>query len=150
MKINALKIPPNNFSEKEKLELLQLEKLIAALNRRDIPAEVSEEINSRIEALNDFEGTSKAYYKKMKGSKKGIFELLQKKTGLVPEKYYTNYWMPMGMSVFGLPFGAALSGITKNSAFIGIGLPIGLAIGSLYGKKLDKKATEEGKVLDLS
>lgn len=148
--IIPFKLPSIHFSEKEKTELLQLERLVIELNHRDIPEAVSEEINSRLEALNHFQGSPKAYLQKMRSAKKGIFELLQKKTGLVPKNYYTNYWMPLGMTVFGLPLGTALFAATNNAAFIGIGLPLGLAIGSFYGRKLDKKATEEQKVLDLS
>ncbi|MGB7784961.1 MAG: hypothetical protein WBL27_02570 [Salinimicrobium sp.] len=150
MPVKPLIIPAEDFSEKEKGELHEFENLINELNRRNIPAEVAEEINKKIEDLNRYKAASKKYLKKMRGAKKGIFELLQKKLGLVPRNYYMNMWTPLGMSVFGIPLGVALSAITKNAAFIGIGLPIGLAIGSYHGKKLDKKAAEENKVLDLS
>ncbi len=150
MQVKPLIIPTESFSEKEKRELHEFEKLINKLNQRNIPADVAEEINSKIESLNRCGAGSKKYVNKMRSSKKGIFELLQKKTDLVPGKYYTNYWTPLGMTGFGLPVGAALSAITKNSSFIGIGLPIGLALGAFYGKKLDEKAAKEGKVLDLS
>lgn len=150
MTFRSLILPAQKFSEKEKKELHEFEKLILELNRRNIPADVALQINEKIEALNRFEGPSKDYLKKTRSSKKGIFELLQKNLGLVPKEYYTNLWMPIGMTVLGLPIGMILFVITKNAAFIGLGLPIGLAIGSHHGKKLDKKAEEERKVLDLS
>lgn len=150
MKLVPLVIRVQQLSEKEKKEILQLQELIPELNRRNIPQEIAEQINEKLVQLNNFSGSKQHYLKKIRSSKKGIFELLQKRLGLVPPNYYTNLWMPLGMSIFGLPLGAVLSAITKNSSFIGIGLPIGLAIGAWYGKNLDKKAAKEKKVLDLS
>lgn len=150
MNIEPLVIQAQEFSENEKEEVLQLQKLIPLLNIRNIQEEIAIQIDERIRALNSFKGSRKQFVKKIKSSKKAIFELLQKNLGLVPKMYYTNLWMPLGMSVFGLPIGVVLSAITHNVAFIGIGLPIGLALGSLYGKHLDKKAEEEHKVLNLS
>jgi len=150
MKIDPLHVPPLQPSEKEKVELMEFEKLILELNRRDIPIDVAQEIQEKIEALNSFSGNHKAFLKKIKESKKAIFDLLQKKLNLVPENYYTSLWTPLGMTVFGLSIGTALSVVTKNFSFIGIGLPIGLALGALYGKKLDEKAAREKRVLKLS
>jgi hypothetical protein len=36
-----------------------------------------------------------------------------------------------------------------NMAFLGLGLPIGLAIGAVLGLRMDKKAFEEGRQLDV-
>ncbi|MGB7842235.1 MAG: hypothetical protein WBL21_05550, partial [Salinimicrobium sp.] len=84
MTFRSLILPAQKFSEKEKNELLEFEKLILELNRRNIPADVALQINEKIEALNRFEGPSKDYLKKTRSSKKSIFELLQKNLGLVP------------------------------------------------------------------
>ena len=45
----------------------------------------------------------------------------------------------------GVAFGLSLG----NIGLLAIGLPIGMAIGTLVGSKLDKKALESGKQLDI-
>ena len=150
MKIEPLFIRISELSEKEKKEVLELQKLVPELNRREIPEEIAIQIKEKIATLNIFKGTSKEYLKKIRSSKKAIFDMLQKELGLVPKDYYTKLWMSKGLASFGLLFGVLLYAITQNPAFIALGLPLGAAMGSLHGKKLDKKAEEENKQLDLS
>lgn len=55
----------------------------------------------------------------------------------------------MGMTIFGVPLGIAMAIGLNNWSFVGIGLPIGLAIGAGYGSQLDKKAAEENRQIDI-
>lgn len=57
--------------------------------------------------------------------------------------------MALGMSAFGLPFGVVIGLITKNMGLLAIGLPIGMGIGVMVGSKMDKKALEEGRQLNM-
>jgi hypothetical protein len=53
--------------------------------------------------------------------------------------------MAIGMAVFGIPLGVVFGMSPGNMAFIGIGLPIGLGVGS----EKDKKAFREDRQLDI-
>ncbi len=57
--------------------------------------------------------------------------------------------MSLGMAAFGLPLGVVFGSSTGNMGLLGIGLPIGMVIGMGVGSKMDKKAFEEGRQLDL-
>ncbi|MFY8110592.1 MAG: hypothetical protein ACOVKP_01170 [Flavobacterium sp.] len=76
-----------------------------------------------------------------------IIKLLEKELKIVPKNYYRNLWSALGMSVFGLPMGAALGLSIGNIGLLGIGLPIGMLIGMLVGSQMDKKAFQEGRQL---
>lgn len=123
--------------------------LVHHLNERNLPAEVTEEINAKIQVLNSFSGSMPQYTKKIKTVKKEILSLLQKRLGLVPENYYTTLWMALGISAFGLPIGIVIFTLSGSAAFIGIGLIFGVAGGLALGTSLDKKAKAENKVLDV-
>ena len=75
--------------------------------------------------------------------------MTEKELKIVPKNYYRNLWMVLGMSAFGLPLGVAFGLSLGNIGLLAIGLPIGMAIGTLVGSKLDKKALESGKQLDI-
>ena len=52
-------------------------------------------------------------------------------------------------TIFGIPIGAAFGLSLNNMAFLGIGLPIGMSIGLAMGARMDNKAKEEGRQLDI-
>ena len=58
-------------------------------------------------------------------------------------------WLALGMSTFGIPIGVAFGLSIGNIALLGAGLPIGMAIGLVVGSKMDKKAFEEGRQLNI-
>lgn len=74
---------------------------------------------------------------------------LEKEVKLVPKNHYRNRWLALGMAAFGLPMGVVFGISLGNMAFLAIGLPIGMAIGIAVGTGLDKKASEEGRQLDV-
>ena len=92
-------------------------------------------------------GTALSHLIKKKQNK--IIKLTEKELKIVPKNYYRNLWMVLGMSAFGLPLGVAFGLSLGNIGLLAIGLPIGMAIGTLVGSKLDKKALESGKQLDI-
>ncbi len=148
--IRNLDIGSKSFSAKEQKELKFLDNLINELNNREIPDNILKRIDAKIAFLNSIGFLNKDYKKAVKAAKQEILKWLEKELKLVPINYYTTTWTALGMSAFGVPIGTALFAITDNPAFIGVGLPIGLGIGSMYGASLDKKAEAEGRVLKVS
>jgi hypothetical protein len=56
--------------------------------------------------------------------------------------------MAIGMVLF-MPFGLIISILTDNSAFIGVGLPLGVAVGVAIGKSLyERRLKERGNESD--
>lgn len=125
----------------------KVQTLIESLNRHHLPQEVAEKINEEILAVDNIHGTEKEMVSRLNQIEKRIISLVSTRLGLVPEKHYKNIWLPLGMIVFGLPLGTLLFLLTGNAAFIGIGLPLGMAIGIFLGMALDKRADNQNKVL---
>ena len=75
--------------------------------------------------------------------------MIEKELKLVTKNHYRNTWLALGMAAFGIPLGVAFGTSLGNIAFIGIGLPNGLAVGIAVGTGMDKKVFEEGKLMDL-
>ncbi|SIS83005.1 hypothetical protein SAMN05421789_10815 [Kaistella chaponensis] len=127
----------------------QFNSLIKLLNDKNLTLNVIKKINDDITELNSSQvmGTALSHLIKKKQNK--IIKLTEKELKIVPKNYYTNLWMVLGMSAFGLPLGVAFGLSLGNIGLLAIGLPIGMAIGTLVGSKLDKKALESGKQLDI-
>ena len=127
----------------------QFNSLIKLLNDKNLTLNVIKKINDNIKELNSSQvmGTALSHLIKKKQNK--IIKLTEKELKIVPKNYYRNLWMVLGMSAFGLPLGVAFGLSLGNIGLLAIGLPIGMAIGTLVGSKLDKKALESGKQLDI-
>lgn len=123
--------------------------LLEALRSRDIPEDVTGRINEQVAGINTFKGSDKALKKKLQSAKNAVIKLVEKELKLVPKHHYRTLWMALGMTVFGLPIGIAISTALDNFAFLAIGLPIGMPIGMAIGSGMDKKAREEGRQLDV-
>ena len=150
MTINELMQKPEIDSNiKLREAYLQFEKLLSELRKRDLPDSLLISINKDIEELNSSSSSGDKLRKMVKDKQTGILKVLEKDLKLVPQNYYRNIWLAVGMSAFGIPLGVAIGVSLKNMAFIGIGLPIGLPIGILVGTRMDKKAFKEGRQLDL-
>lgn len=126
----------------------KIQNLISALNQREVPVEIENRLQATIEALNAFEGRPKARRKHLQKGYNQMVKLLQKELGWVPKGYYRTLWMSLGMAVFGIPIGLAFSAVTDNYGLLGIGIPLGVAIGLAVGSGLDDKAVKEGKQLE--
>ena len=150
MEIKELNIRPNIEQEKKLTnKYIYFEKLIDALKKREMPAEIVNSVNQNIEEVNSFSGSNKKLRKQICKSQSSILKLIEKKLKLVPKNLYRTRWMVLGMSIFGVPMGVAFGASLDNMAFLGIGLPIGMVIGMAIGAGMDKKAFEEGKQIDL-
>lgn len=147
--IELIQKPENDSNIKLKEAYLQFEKLLMELRKRELPVSFLVSINKDIEELNSTSKSGNELRKIVKDKQTRIIKVLEKDLKLVPQNYYRNIWLAVGMTAFGLPLGVAIGLSLKNMAFIGIGLPIGLPIGILVGTRMDKKAFKEGRQLDL-
>jgi hypothetical protein len=78
-----------------------------------------------------------------------ILKLVQEKLNWVPKDFYRNQWMALGLSVFGLPLGVVMGLALDDMTYMAVFFPLGMVFGMGIGAGLDKKAVEEGRVLDL-
>lgn len=125
----------------------KVEVLIQSLEKKKLPEEIVREINEQIMELDLLEGNEKDLVSSLTRIESRIFLLVNRKLGLVREKFYITMWMPLGMATFGLPIGLIFFAVTGNAAFIGIGLPLGMAAGAVLGNALDKKAKQQNRIL---
>ena len=100
--------------------------LLDALKQWKLTEKVSLTINQTIGQLNAFTGPDKAWCKQVRKAHWGVMRMLEKELKLVQKHHYRKTWMAIGMS-FGVPFGVAFGLSAKNMAFIGVGIPIGMA-----------------------
>lgn len=124
---------------------IQFTELIGELNNKNLPDETVEIINKHIEELNSSLLSGRGFKRLLIKKQTQITKLLEKNHKLVTKNYYRNLWMVLGMSAIGLPFGASIG----NMGLLGIGLPIGMVIGLALGSGMDKKASKEGRQLNI-
>lgn len=143
-------IERQNILEKSKAfnAYQQLVKLLNALEVKELPTETVDLINHEIEQLNSVSDIDKNFINAIKEKENSIIKLIEKKHKIVPKNYYRKLWMLLGMSVFGIPIGAAFGLSVGNFGMLAIGIGIGLALGVGVGSSLDKKAFNEGRQLD--
>ena len=127
----------------------KLKRLIADLQKRSLPADLIQTINSKIEGINTSTLLGKPLEKLVSTTLSELLKLLEKELKLVPKYHFRNQWMVLGMSSFGLPLGVVFGMSIGNIALLGVGLPIGMAIGIAVGTSMDEKAKKEGRQLDL-
>lgn len=150
MEIKQLNRIPN-LDQNKKLSRVytQSDILLAVLREKNLPEEVVEDINIAVDQINDTTGSEKEILKQVRSAQSSILKLLEKKLKLVPINYYRNLWMALGMAAIGIPIGVAFGAILGNMGLLALGIPIGMVIGLIIGVKLDRKAYEEGKQLDI-
>lgn len=137
------------LSGKTKASYEQFEQLILEIKKKKLPHEIELVINKHITQLNSVTDSNKTLRSQIRKEQSKIVGMLAQKLKLVPINYYRKTWLVLGMTAFGLPFGAALAFSIGNMAFLGVGLPVGLSIGLAKGTKMDNKAKEEGRQLDI-
>lgn len=125
----------------------QLEKLLQAIQKVTMSPLAIEAIYEHIDRINSTTSEGKILLKAIKDTESNIIKIAVKEN-VVPINYYRKLWMPLGMSAFGIPMGVVFGLSLKNMAFIGIGLPIGMALGLAFGTVKDQKALAEGRQLD--
>ena len=126
----------------------QFNQLLSELRKRELPLDIANSVNIGIDEINSA-STAKQWRSQVRKIQARIIRMLEKELKWVPKNYYRNVWLALGMSAFGIPMGVAFGVSLQNMAFIGIGLPIGMAIGIIIGSGMDKKAAHEGRQLDL-
>jgi hypothetical protein len=128
---------------------VQFQEFLKELRKKELPHKIIEFVNQDIEDLNSTSLLGNELRKLVKQKQEKIIKLLEKELKIVPKDYYQNFWLALGMCVFGIPLGVVLGTSLENMGLLGIGIPIGLAIGSVLGSRMDKKASEEGRQLDV-
>jgi len=127
----------------------QLQGLLNELKNRKVPAKISKSIDSIINDINSTSYTGNELMKLLKQKQTEIVTLLEKDLNLVTKNHYRNRWLGFGMGFFGVPLGIVIGMLVSNMLWFPIGLPIGLVIGLVIGFGLDKKASKEGRQLDV-
>ncbi len=138
-----------NHSKKLVRRFNKLELLINELNKREISNKFAKTINEEVNKVNTISDSDKLLLKQLRKSQWNILKFIEKELKLVPKNHYQNRWMAIGMSAFGIPMGVSFGASFDNMAYIGIGIPIGMVIGMAIGSRMDKKAQEEGRQLDI-
>lgn len=137
------------LSGKTKDSYNQFERLILEIRKKKLPEEIAFVINRHITQLNSVEDIGKTLRNEIRKEQSKIVSVLAQKLKIVPINYFRKTWFVLGMTVFGIPIGAAFGLSLNNMAFLGIGLPIGMSIGLAIGARMDNKAKEEGRQLDI-
>ncbi len=138
-------------ASKSKLNKTQIQftELIGELNNKNLPDQTVEIINKHIEELNSPLLSDRAFKSLLIKKQAQIIKLLEKTHKLVPINYYRNLWMVLGMSAIGLPIGVAFGASIGNMGLLATGLPVGMVIGLAMGSAMDKKASKEGRQLNI-
>ncbi len=147
--MEIIELNKNDSNIKVNNSIEQFKQLNKLLNDKKLPVNIIEKINFEIELLNSSQLVGNSLVHLIKKKQNKIIRLTEKELKIVPKNYYRNLWMVLGMSAFGLPLGVAFGLSMGNIGLLAIGLPIGTGIGVLVGSKLDKKASESGKQLDI-
>ena len=147
--MEIIELNKNDSNIKVNNSIEQFKQLNKLLNDKKLPVNIIEKINFEIELLDSSQLVGNSLLHLIKKKQNKIIRLTEKELKIVPKNYYRNLWMVLGMSAFGLPLGVAFGLSMGNIGLLAIGLPIGMGIGVLVGSKLDKKASESGKQLDI-
>ena len=137
------------LTDKTKSAYEQFERLILEIKKKKLPEEIELVINKHITQLNSITDTDKTLRNEIRKEQSKIVGMLAQKLKIVPINYFRKTWFVLGMTVFGIPIGSALGLSLNNMAYLGIGLPVGMSIGLAMGSRIDNKAKEEGRQLDI-
>lgn len=147
MKIEGLKDKPNlEGNKKLNRKYVQLEALVEALNKKELPGEIVDSINKHLRGGDSSSG--KELGKQIRKAQSAILKLIEKDLKLVPMNHYRDTWLAIGVAL-GVAFGSVFGSTTGNISLLGLGIPLGLAIGIAIGTELDKTAKRDGKQLDV-
>jgi hypothetical protein len=119
----------------------KLQALINELNKREIPEDIQNTINTDIATINSFSETDKKLVKLLRKVHSRTLRLIEKELNLVAENHYRDLYMAIGVAL-----GVAFSASFDNN---GLGLILGLVIGITAGIHFDKKAEQNGNQLNL-
>jgi predicted RND superfamily exporter protein len=151
MEITQLILSTEIISNDEKLStaVAQFNRLLDALRQKQLPESLITKINAEVIEFNSSALIGKELLRLVKKKQNRIVTMVMKGAKITPINYYRNVWFALGMTVFGLPIGMAISLALGNMALLGIGFPFGLMLGLAVGISMDKKAKQEGRQLDI-
>lgn len=148
--INELPLSP---AEKKdpilRSHLFSLDELLLDLRHRNLSQKVEHDVNMELERLSVFSDSPEELIKDIKDVRKNILTTLQHEANLLASDHYRRKWLPLGLLLFGLPIGLGLSAVADSLFYVPVGLPMGLAIGYGIGIRLDNKAQQEGRQLNV-
>ena len=147
MKIRPFTIPAG-LDQKFIPAAEKLNRLIAAANQHDLPQGLVQAFNQKLTNLEQKLPNPETKVSSISKLTAELIDSLRADAKLFTKNYFLNFWMSLGMAVFGIPFGVAFSAVLKNFAFVGIGLPIGFSIGIGIGTAKDNQVKKEGRQLD--
>ncbi len=147
MEIKVLKDFTDFIDDKKYFRIVNFNKLIEELRKRELENNIIERINLEIEKANR-ETERDRIFKQVFLSSNNMIRLLANELKIVPKKYYQRQGLTIGIAL-GLPLGYLFAMSLKNLGLMGVGLPIGIGIGIAIGSGKDKKAFEEGRQLDV-
>ncbi len=125
--------------------------LISEIESKNIPEEVCYKINYQIDKVNSFSKEHEVKIKKqLEITVHRILHILKRDLGIIPENYYRNQYLALGMTVFGLPLGALIATLTGNTSYLAFGMLLGIPIGIAIGSKKDQIADKENKVIKIN
>jgi len=112
-----------DISENLKLNriYIQFQELLKEVRKRELPHRIIEFVNQDIEEINSTSLIGNELRKLVKQKQTKIIKLLEKELKIVPKGYYKKLWLGL----------------------------VNPAIGSALGSRMDKKAFEEGRQLDV-
>lgn len=151
MRFRSLNLKKNTSVDATKLKekIKVLKELLQHLSQHTLPDTFVEKVNQEIDTLNALAPSNKNLLRTLSQKTKTIVHYAVKDLKRPTINYYKNLWIPLGMSVFGLPIGMAIALSVKNLGLLAVGLPVGLGIGALLGTHLDNKAKKEGRQLPI-
>lgn len=150
MNIKPLILPPTADLLEPKLtkKFTSLTNLIFEAGKHSLPDEMVNQINSQIDEIAKFPGSTKETLQKLDAFQKDLLQRLRTDYKLFPKNHHRNLWMSLGMASFGLPIGLAMGMAMDNLGLLAIGLPIGMSIGMAMGTSMDQKVKKDGRQLD--
>ncbi len=147
MHIHHLEISADS-DEKLYASITHLKILISEIENKGVPEEVCYKINYQIDKMNSFANKKEGILnRQLEITYYRILYILRRDVGIIPENYYRNLYLALGMSVFGLPLGALIASFLENTSYLIFGMLFGLAVGIVIGSKKDQIADKENKVI---
>lgn len=127
----------------------QFQQLIILLRAKKLTVDSIQIINDNISSINKSALTGRKLQILIKKHQTVILKHIEKEYKLTAKNHYRNLWMLFGFTAFGLPIGVSFGLALDNLGLMGLGLPIGMVVGSIVGTRLDERALREGNQLDL-
>ncbi|WP_339714728.1 hypothetical protein [uncultured Kriegella sp.] len=150
MEIKSPNIRPNLLRDPKSIRKYEeFKNLICALQKKGLPASISNKINREIEKLNLLSDADIDLKKQLRKAKNTILNLVRSELQMVTKHHFQNLWATYG----------AMSGIIHSVFFkiialeaswnsLGLAISMGLLFGCLAGNNRDRQAKRKGLQLN--